>query len=331
MPPFLTLTDEQKSYFTQYQDNFIELARDARDDISDLFETYPYFKGEDAEIPMTGEGAPARRITTQYQDLEVDPMHFFQRRFGKVDYYAAIPKDKFVVDRMLADPQGPMTRETMRQIMLERRNNAFSALFDPITEIEINPATGQKSYTTKNFPGANQVAHNYSAGGFGQTDTGLTLDKMQSVRKKLFANYRSVYHPEYANGRINVLVNEEIWETFITQRIPTFTGTSAVEENVLHPMINALALAKETNIGPGKDFEFQSWRFRFADGIPKDSNGYYRVPVFRSEGLRKAIKTSRPEWRQMPQKVATDVVMAVETSAWLRLLDDQVYEIKVEV
>lgn len=329
MTAFDTLTTEQKSFFTQFQEGFIELARDARDDISDLFMDVPYFQGEDMELEMSGEGAPARAITTQYQDLEIDPMLFYKRRFGKTDYYGAIPKDGFVVDRMLTDPTNAMTRELTRQIMLARRDLAFAALFGDITEITIN-GSGQKTYSTVSFPAANQVAHDYS-GKFGQTDQGLTLDKMAKVRKLLFNNYRSAYHPEYNQGSINVLVNEDIWETFVTQKIPAYTGGSAVEENVMHPMINALALAKETVFGPGKDFEYQGWRFRMVDGLPIDSNGYYRVPVFRSEGLRKAIRTSQPEWRKLPQKVKTDVVIADETSAWLRLLDDQVYEIKVNV
>lgn len=329
MTSFDTLTTEQKAYFTQFQDGFIELARDARDDISDLFQDVPYFKGEDMELELSGEGSAARLITQQFQDLELDPMEFSARRFGKLDYYGAIPKDGFVVDRMISDPTNAMTRELLRQIMLRRRQEAFTALYGDITEITISSA-GQKTYTTTAFPAANKVPYNFS-GNFGQTDTGLTLDKLAEVRSKLFANYRSVYHPEYAQGTVNILVNEDIWNTFLTQKIPVATGGSAVEENVMHPMINAIALAKETLFGPGKDFIYQGWRFRFADGIPTDASGRYLVPVFRSEGMRKAIRTSSPEWRKLPMKVKTDAVVADETSAWLRLLDDQVYQVAVAV
>ena len=137
---------------------------------------------------------------------------------------------------------------------------------------------GQNAQTTTAVPfdtGANQIASGYVGGAFSQTETGLSMDKLDRALQ-IFSERGIV--PNQSNP-VYVVIFEELWQQFKATNVGTLTD--------VFPVIDSDYKGSGMNrmFGPMvgyREFVFiKIPKIYFETSVP----GTYRVPVYLKEGM----------------------------------------------
>lgn len=312
-----TLTNAQ---LTSFNDTYIMLAADTKDNVTDLFSPEPNFKGEEIFVHTIGTAGAAKKQTSEHEIAEPTVYPHYRRIMYPNSYYERVLlPDGFTQWKMIADPRGAYQQRIQQAMNVKRRTEALASIFADVS-VETSDALGNKSVTTSSFPAANKVAYNFSSGAFAQTNQGLSIDKLNEIKKKMFANHVS---PMDGMGEtINVLVDADTWFKFLAESVLVDTTEK------IYPHLQMSALTNKPDFMPGMEVDMLGFKFRFVHDLPTSGSDTL-VPVFLNSGMRKG-RVIKPMYAfRDPQRVDTNVIQVQEYNGFLRVEDEKVYQIAV--
>ena len=320
MSNFSNMSTLSNAQLTTFDDTYILLSADSKDNVSDLFAPQSDFKGEQIYVHSIGTAGEAKQQTTEHEIAEPTVYPHYRRVMYPASFYERVLlPDGFTDWKMVASAKGQYQQRLQQAMKVKRRKTAMASLFADVTTETVDD-NGTKSMTAVAFPTANKIAYNYSSGAFGQTGTGLTLDKLNAIKSKMFGNFVSPM--DGMNETINVLVDADTWFKFVAQSILVDTTEK------IHPILNSAALTDKSAFIPGMEVDMWGYKFRFVHNLPTSGSDTL-VPVFLNSGMRTG-RVIMPLFAFRDQdRVNTNVIQAQEINGYLRVEDEKVYQIAV--
>lgn len=240
-------------------------------------------------------------------------------------HYVPTIRDKEQVEQMIKDPTNDYYMEAVTAIKRKQTKTLLDGMF---SDVIINEDGG----ATSSFPGANQIAVNYSGGPFGQNsgaaDVSLNVDKLMAIKKKL--STAGILINDSESSKLHVAVTEEEVQGLMANTIGT--DNFPILDNNFTSM--QMSLEKAVDTINDNMFYWQGFHFHVipAEFFQTDANGDRRIPVWLKSGVTYGLKENiKSEIVALPNTVESVKIQALTRVGCLRKQDSKVYEIKCHV
>lgn len=314
---------QYQAYQRQFETTLIHLFENDKPYLIDGVVTDTDIEGMTKVFKRIGQ-LQAQEKTGRNEIATLDEPEYSARHLTIKTDYVATPLDMEDVIKMVTNPKDDLYQECVHAIYDAQTSRLMNGFFGTVI---INEDGG----STSSFPGANQVAVNYSGGPFGQNSgaaaVGLNIDKLLKVKSLISAAGIRVNTSEM--NSLNIAVTEDDVQYLMANVVGT--------DN--YPMVdklNAMVLQLEKSVENIREGKFRWNGFTFHVVPPEyfllNGSGDRRLPVWIKDGMVFGIKDNvSTEIVKLPNTVESVKIQALTRTGALRKHDKKVYEIVANV